>query len=334
MTQAYIRAVSMYLPETIEKNDIADRFIEKLGIEERHIVGDGQMASDLAKEAAEALFEEYSIPRDAVDFLLLCTQQPEFFMPTTACILHDKLGLPKQCGALDYGLGCSGYVYGLAMAKGLIESRVASNVLLVTSSLYTKYINKEDKTIRPLFGDGATATLLSGIESDQPYLYAFSLGTDGTKYDSLIIPAGGDRYPSHLTPVVEQVDERGNRRTNYETFMDGQEIMHFTLREVPALVEEVLSKAGLKREELDHCVFHQANRLLLNYVRKKCKLQDVPFFNDCSKEGNIVSGTIPLGITHVLKNTEPEELRNVLLAGFGVGLSWAGCIADLSRISK
>ena len=330
--QAYIRAIDMYLPENIEKNDLGDRLISKIGIKERRIIGEDESISDMGMKVAKSLLAKHHIRVDEIDFLVLCTQQPEYFMPTTACILHEKLGLPKKCGALDYNLGCSGYVYGLSIVKGLIESGMASNVLLITSCAYTRYINKEDLTTRPLFGDSATATLISATESEKPYLHSFSFGTDGSKFESLIIPAGADKNPPFKTPVVEEVDERGNKRTNYEVFMDGQEVMHFTLREVPALVEDVITKANLERKDIDYYIFHQANKVILEYVQKKCKLQGMPFFNECEKEGNTVSSTIPIGLVHVLEKNEARSLKNVMLAGFGVGLSWAGCIADLSKI--
>ncbi len=329
---ACIKAIATYLPPTIESNDSEDvRFIKKIGIKERHIALPSESAGDLAVEAAENLFRQYGIDRESIDFILFCVQHPDYQMPTNACHIQSRLGIPQSCGALDYNLGCSGYCYGLSLAKGLIETGMAQNILLLTSSVYEKYINKQDHSIRPLFGDGATATYIAGEEAETPFLHSFVFGTDGSRYDKLCIPVGGSRNMPRDNPEVFETDERGNVRSNYEVYMDGTAITYFTLREVPQLVESVLEKAGLTRKDLDYCVFHQANKFMLEYVRKKCELTETPFFNDIEKIGNTVAGTIPFALERILKNNNIESLSKVMLAGFGVGLSWAGCIADLSR---
>ena len=329
---AAVRAIAAYLPPKIEKNDMMDeRFLKKIGIRERHIV-DKECASDLAQSAAETLLARYDIDRTTIDFVLFCTQQPDYLMPTTACVLQGKLGLSKQCGALDYNLGCSGYVYGLMLAKGLVETGAARNLLLITTGLYTHFANPKDGVTRPIFGDGATATLITAKESEQPFLHSFVYGTDGARYDRLIIPAGGSKNPPRRTPEKFITDDQGYTRSNYDATMDGQAIAFFTLREVPPLVEQVLEKSGLSREQLDYCVFHQPNKFMLEYVQQKCQLTGVPFYNDVEMTGNTVSSTIPIGLEKIFQHTAPEELHHVMLAGFGVGLSWAGCIADFSQV--
>ena len=330
---ACIKGIATYLPPQVAANDGEDpRFIKKLGIQERHLAGRGESAGDLAYEAAENLFRQYGIRREEIDFLLLCVQHPDFQMPTTACQLQSRLGIPSSCGALDYNLGCSGYSYGLSLAKGLMETGMAEKVLLLTSSVYLKYINKEDHACYPLFGDGATATYLAMEEGESPFLHSFVFGTDGSRYDKIIIPAGGSRNMPRETPEVFETDERGNIRSNYEVAMDGTAITYFTLREVPPMVEQILEKAGIARSDLDYCVFHQANKFMLDYVRKKCDLMEVPFHNNIEKIGNTVAGTIPFGLEEVLGQHDAGTLRRVLLAGFGVGLSWGGCIADLRKV--
>lgn len=328
---ARIRAITTYLPPTIEHNaDIVDaRFMKKIGVESRHVVTN-ETAGDLAVAAAEKLFAEYEIDRHETDFILLCTQHPDYQMPHTAAQIQSRLGLKKSVGSLDIGLGCSGYVYGLALAKGLIETGLAKKILFLTSSVYTKYINVRDTSTRPLFGDGATATLLDGGDTEN--LRAFVFGSDGSRFDKLIIPAGGSKFPPRDTPEVFATDENKNYRSNYEVFMDGMAITYFTLREVPKLVDDVLTAAQLTRADLDYCVFHQANKFMMTYLREKANLNDVPFHNDISTTGNIVSGSVPLALEQVVKAHGAENLRRVMLAGFGVGLSWAGCIADLSGI--
>ena len=328
---AAIRAVAGYLPPTVEHNEADSRLTRESGILERHLITT-ESAGDLAVAAGQELFQRYGIDRQSIDFVLLCTQQPDYVMPSTACLVADRLGLPQACGALDYDLGCSGYVYGLALAKGLVEAGMAKNLLLLTSSIYSTVVGAKDHATKPIFGDAATATLVSAVEAEAPLLDGFVFGTDGARAKSLIIPAGGSRHPARQTPEISTTDARGNVRSNYEIFMDGQEVMLFTLREVPKMVSEVLEKTGLTRAELDQCVFHQPNKFMLQYVQKKCQLMEVPFFNDVEKTGNTVAASIPLGLEAVLRERPAEELRHVLMAGFGVGLSWAGCVADCSRI--
>lgn len=332
MGYAAIRAVAGYLPPTVEKNDMSTRAAQALGIQERHTASPGQAASDLAVLAAENLFRKYPQAKEGIDFVLLCTQQPDYPLPSTACLVADRLGLPKSVGALDYNLGCSGYVYGLALAKGLVETGLAKHLLLLTSSLYAGQVSQADDATRPVFGDGASATLIEAVDSDHPLLDAFVFGTDGAGAKSIIQEVGGSRLPFRTTPLETIEDDHGSH-TRADIFMDGQEVMLFTLREVPPLVEGVLKKAGLSREELDYAVFHQPNKFMLDYVQRKCKLQQVPFFNDVQFTGNTVSASIPLGLESIIGKNE-GELSHVLLAGYGVGLSWAGCMADLSRLYR
>ena len=332
MGYAAIRAVAGYLPPTVEKNDMSTRAAQALGIEERHTASPEQAASDLAVLAAENLFRKYPQAKEGIDFVLLCTQQPDYPLPSTACLVADRLGLPKSVGALDYNLGCSGYVYGLALAKGLVETGLAKHLLLLTSSLYAGQVSQADDATRPVFGDGAAATLIEAVESDKPLLDAFVFGTDGAGAKSIIQEVGGSRFPFSSTPL-ETIEDGHGSHTRADIFMDGQEVMLFTLREVPPLVEGVLKKAGLSREELDYAVFHQPNKFMLDYVQRKCKLQQVPFFNDVRFTGNTVSASIPLGLESIIGKNE-GELSHVLLAGYGVGLSWAGCMADLSRLYR
>ena len=204
----------------------------------------------------------------------------------------------------------------------------------MTSSVYTKYINVKDFSTRAVFGDGATATLIEAADGDKEFLSAFVFGTDGSKFDKLYIPVGGSKFPPRDNPEIFSFDENKNYRSNYEVHMDGGAVAYFTLHEVPKLIEEILEKAKLTRADLDYCIFHQANKIILEYVQKKSELEGVPFFNDIKFSGNLVSGSVPFAIEQVIKNFGAAKLKRVLLAGFGVGFSWAGCIADLSSLRR
>ena len=328
--KAYITRLAYYLPEIVEENEEV-RLRKKTGILRRRVCPEDMTAADMAVNAAVKLFDD-SFARDEVDFLLYCTQSPDYPLPSTACILLDRLGLAKCCGALDFDLGCSGYIYGLGMAKGLIESGQAKNVLLLTSETYTKYIHPDDHAVRPLFGDAATATVISVVEAETSGINGLVYGTDGSGADKLIVPVGGMRQRYQSTPVAVTKDKYGNVRTNQNLFMDGGAIMDFALDVVPETVEKILAKTGLKKDEIDYYVFHQANKFMLKSLQQICELTDIPYWNDVAEYGNTVSNSIPIALADMLKNEKVTTLRNVMLIGFGVGLSWGGCVVDLSKI--
>jgi len=238
--KAAIKAISYYLPPRIETNlEIsrefpewsADKIAEKTGIFERHIADEGVCASDMGAESAKLLFTEHGIDPHDVDFILFCTQSPDYFLPTTACLLQDRLGIPQTAGALDFNLGCSGYVYGLALAAGLVETRQARSVLLITAETYSKFISPEDKTVRSLFGDAAAATLVAASETGSVGPFVF--GTDGRGGEHLIVKTGGLRHRQAAAGKAAVVDEFGNVRRDNCLYMNGPEILVFTLRIVP-----------------------------------------------------------------------------------------------------
>ncbi len=329
MKQTYIKAISYYLPERILSNqDLIQNFpewsvekvVSKLGISERHVVDDNECASDLAYNAAKKMFDEHSINPQSIDFILLCTQSPDYLLPTTACILQNRLGIPTTAGALDFNLGCSGYVYGLSLAKGLICAGIAVNVLFLTAETYTKHIHPKDKGNRAIFGDGASATLISTDGFAE--IKNFSLGTDGKGAENLIIKTGGLRNPNKLNDI--KFDENGNPISSDHLYMDGAEIFAFTLANVPLLVEDTLKKNNLNQSDINLFLFHQANKYMMNFLRKKIKIEEENFYYCLEKFGNTVSSTIPIALYEAQKENKLNGY--VLLAGFGVGYSWGGVI--------
>ncbi len=327
--KAYIKKISYILPAAVEEN--TDRRLRrKTGIIHRHICPEGKTAADMAQEAAEQLFAS-GADRESIDFLLFCTQSPDYPLPTTACLLQHKLRIPQRAGALDFNLGCSGFIYGLGLAKGLIETGQARNVLLLTAETYSKYIHPEDHATRSVFGDAATATLIEAAEGTKEGIHSFVYGTDGSGADQLIVPTGGMRGHTQNMNGNEAVDEYGHKKKNANLYMDGAAIMEFALRVVPEAVEQVLEKAKLSREDIGYYVFHQANHFMLDYLREKSNLTECPYWDDVSEYGNTVSNSIPIALTDLLRKEHGKRLENVMLIGFGVGLSWGGCLVDLSR---
>ena len=331
MNKTYIKSISYYLPKEELSNfkinqDFPEWDIEKIssktGIQKRYLSAENEFSSDMAFNAAEKLFDEYNIDRNSIDFLLLCTQSPDYFLPTTACILQNKLGLKTSIGALDFNLGCSGYVYGLGLAKGLISSGLAKNILLITSETYTKFIHPKDKSNKTIFGDAAAATLVS-IDEGMFEIGDFIFGTDGSGAENLIVKNGGLRYP--IQDNYDIIDEFGNVRNDNNLFMNGSEILNFTSESVPKLIDSILSKINLEISDIDLFIFHQANQYMLNHLRKKIGIDESKFYISMKNCGNTVSSTIPIAIFEAIKENKFENSRNVILAGFGVGYSWASC---------
>ncbi|WCT13161.1 3-oxoacyl-ACP synthase III family protein [Mucilaginibacter jinjuensis] len=330
MNKAYIKYIEYYLPDAILDNNTlneefpswsADKISAKTGIYQRHIAAPDEFASDMAIKVAEKLIVNNNIDRSEIDFILLCTQSPDYFLPTTACIVQNKLNIPSSAGALDFNLGCSGYVYGLALAKGLIVSNIAKNVLLITSEVYSKFIHEKDKSNRTIFGDGASATLISN--SGLCEIGEFDLGTDGSGANNLIVKEGATRYPERGN--TETIDSFGNVHAPACLYMNGPEIFTFTSRAVPELINNTLNKNNLSLAKIDLHIFHQANQFMLEHLMKKIGIDRDRFFIYLKECGNTVSSTIPIALKNAIEG-KIKKGDNVLLAGFGVGYSWGATI--------
>jgi 3-oxoacyl-[acyl-carrier-protein] synthase-3 len=331
---AAIRAVEYHLPEkSLTNQDLAaafpewtiDKITDKTGIRERRLAAPEECASDLAVTAAKKLFASGVYRPDEIDFLLLCTQSPDYLLPTTACLLQDRLGLPTSAGALDYNLGCSGFVYGLALAKGLIETGQATKVLLLTAETYSKFMHPADRSVRALFGDAAAATLIEArpdaAAGDLPWIGPFVFGTDGKGGDNLIVAAGGMRRPAR-----SETDRDAGKSSAGHLYMNGPEIFTFTLQAVPRAVHSLLARAKRTIEEIDLFVFHQANRHLLDHLRTKLKIPAEKFVLALDHCGNTVSSTIPIALKEAAARDQLPPGRLVMLVGFGVGYSWGATL--------
>jgi len=336
-TSGRIVAIAHHLPKQVLSNDAlaaiypgwpTDKILDKTGIETRHIAGPDETAVDLAEAAARALFAQGRVGPDDIDYLLFCTQTPDHVLPTSACILQQRLGLRTDIGALDFNLGCSGFVYGLSLAQALIASGQARRVLLLTADTYSKLIHPMDRGVRSLFGDGAAATLIEATETATPALGPFVFGTDGAGAGNLIVPAGGFRQPRTEATGVAHEDASGNLRSAEHLFMNGAAIMTFTLGAVPAAVDQLLTRAGAALEDFDAVVLHQASAFILDRLRAKLAIPEDRFVVALRDRGNTVSSTIPMALEPLVRD---GRARRVLLVGFGVGYSWAAAQALLGE---
>lgn len=331
---AYIKAISYYLPERVMTNEelvkefpewSVEKVAQKVGVYSRHLAANDETAGDMAEKAARCLFEANRISPKEIDFVMLCTQSPDYFLPSTACILQNRLGIPTSAGALDFNLGCSGCIYGMALAKGLISAGIARNVLLLTAETYNKYLHPSDKSNRSIFGDGAAACLISneGIAE----IGEFVLGTDGSGANHLIVKTGAARQREATTMMVE--DEEGHIWRDDYLYMNGGAIFNFTLDAVPTMIKAILEKNRLQKDDVDYYVFHQANKFMLNTIRKVCMLPKEKFYVDLANTGNTVSSTILIGIKKCIDNGIIKAGDTVMVTGFGVGLSYGGTVLKL-----
>ena len=334
--KAFIRGISYYLPERILTNEDltkefpewdVDKVYNKVGVMQRHIAAPDETAGDMAEKAAKRLFEEYEISPAEIDFVLLCTQSPDHFLPSTACILQHRLGIPTSAGAYDYDLGCSGCIYGMATAKGLIAAGLAKNVLLLTAETYTKYLHPQDKSNRSIFGDGAAACLISK-EKGFAEIGDFVFGTDGSGAENLMVKSFGARQRN--ATGIESTDDDGHVRRDDYLYMNGSAIFIFTLETVPVMVNDLLQKSGIQKTDVDYYIFHQANKYMLNTIRKVCGIEKDKFYIDLEHTGNTVSPTILIGLKDCLENGTVHSGMRIIACGFGVGLSYASTIISLA----
>ncbi len=314
--------------ETFGAEDVR-RISQSTGVERRGVAAPELCCSDLCYAAAKRLLEDLNWDPATVDGLIFVSQSFDFSsIPATSCILQMRLGLPKSCAAIDIALGCSGYVYGLWVAAGMITGGGLRRVLLLAGDV-SRATSPSDRSTALLFGDAGSATAVEKDSAGSPFV--FQLGTDGSGWMNLVVPVGGQssRHPRDSTTCVRKQAEANNFRSPEELFMDGAEIFAFTLREVPSLVSGVLATAGWNKEEIDYFVFHQANKFMLTHLAKRMKLplQKVPF--SLKEYGNTSSASIPLTINSELGDIISTQPLKMLMAGFGVGYSWGACTTIL-----
>ena len=318
-----IKQIEYYLPEGILTNEelekaypewSATKLEKKVGIKQRHIAGPNETSLDLATKAAIKVLEKED--KDLIDFVLFCTQSPDYLLPTSACLLQSRLGLKTSIGALDFNLGCSGYVYGLALAKGLINAKLCKNVLLVTGETYSKFIAEDDISNRSIFGDAGTATIVAYSEEDM--LGEFIFGTDGNGAENLIVNGISARNFYTLKDM--------ERPTLY---MNGPEIFNFTIETIPPLIQQVISKNKLQLYNINYFILHQANKYILEFLISEIGLDKSKCHIDMLDYGNTVSNTIPIALKDAYEQRKIQEGDKVLLAGFGVGYSWCSTIITI-----
>ncbi len=337
MKNVSIQASHYHVPEKrLTLDDLSQRFdpkkmlavAESSGIFERRVAESDVCGSDLAFQAAQELVEAYNIDTDSINAVLFCTQSPDYLLPTTACLLQDRLGIHKNCVAFDINQGCSQYVYGLYVATSIIRSEMAENVLLLTGDTPVKSLHPDDQSTVPLFGDAGTASLISA--TDEPGgISFFEMGSDGSHPEYLIIPAGGSRQPCSPKAFEPVIGKDGNPKTPMNLHLDGKSIFIFAIKIVPQMISNLLEKANLKLDDIDLFIFHQANRLMIETIMKKVK---IPFEKThyCLKYvGNSGGSTVAMAYTEAWRAGKLKPGKKVMFLAFGVGLSWGGALYEV-----
>lgn len=295
--------------------------VEKTGIEERRFADEETCSSDLCFAAAEQLFADNEINREEIDLLVFISQTPDYRMPATSVTLQHRLGLPNHTIAFDINLGCSAFLYGMSVVFGLMQTNGLRKALILDGETRSKVYSPRDRRSAFLFGDGGVAAL---VERDGKFGKSlFSLNSDGSRADLIMIPAGGYRKMSSAETVVEKVvDEFGNMRSEEQGYMMGGDVFNFVIREIPRDIKNTLAHAGMTIENFDYVVFHQANNFINSYVAKKMKLDSSKIPSTIAKYGNTSSVSVPLTIVSELKE-KLDGKKELLLSAFGVGMTWA-----------
>ncbi len=330
-----IRAMAGCVPKRIIHNyeyteyfpaDQVKEVVDKVGVYERRFADDATCSSDLCYAAAEQLLADNDIDRTEIDLLVFLSQTPDYRMPATSIILQHRLGLPNSCVAFDIQLGCAGFCYALSVVYSMLQGGNFHKALILDGETRSKVYSPKDRRSAFIFGDAGVAAL---IERDEKYGKSwFSLNSDGSRYDLIMIKGGGYRHPSSIETLHEQVvDEYGNIRSEEQGYMRGGDVFTFVIREIPRDIKKTLEFAGIDKDHIDYYVFHQANNYINSYIAKKMKLDTTKIPHTIEKFGNTSSVSVPITIVSELKD-QLQGRKSIMMSAFGVGMSWATAIVD------
>lgn len=328
---AYLNYVSYLLaPNKVSNEDLAKRFpkytpeqiFKNTGIHTRYAVDEGTLSSDFGTACGEKFFQEFPVKKEDIDFLIFCTEEPDYTAPAASCIVQHKLGLPTSIGTFDSAFGCSGYTYGLSMAKALVESGMAKNVLFITTEMPLQAISIWDDVLHLLFSDASSISFISTRIVGQK-IQNFIFGTDGSGEKSLRSISSSYKKERLNLDEIDKIHLRSGRLE-----MDGEAIFRFTLREIPSHIEKIILNNKLSLEDIDLFIFHQASQVILKSLKRKLNIPDEKFFTNLADVGNTVSASIPIALVEAEKQKKIKPGMKILIAGFGIGYSWSGTILE------
>lgn len=324
---ACIRAICSSVPTTRFDNlsdstafppEEVDKVVKMAGVRTRHLASDTMCSSDLCVAAARRVLESLAWSPDSVDALIFVTQTPDYLLPSTSCLAHQRLGLSDRCAAFDVGLGCSGYPYGLWLASMMLAGGGLKRVLLLHGETPSRFSDNTDRAVALLFGDAGSATAIESGNTANARPWWFSLHTDGTGWRDLIIEGGGFRDRTPTDP-----------RKLYVA-MNGANIFNFTIKRVPSLVEETLAGSSTTEAEIDYFILHQSNQFIMRHLAKKMKVPDSKIPYTIHRFGSAGGPSIPLTLTQGGLQRPSDRALRLLLVGYGVGLSWGSALIDLA----
>ncbi|MCS6880178.1 MAG: ketoacyl-ACP synthase III [Oscillochloridaceae bacterium] len=298
-----------------------EAIVKMSGIRERRVVAPGETAADLAYWAARRLLDDRQIDPASIDLLIFASQTGDYQVPATACVLHERLGLSQNCAAFDIGMGCSSYPYSLSVAHSMLAAGLARKALVLVAEALTPYIHPQDRALAPLFGDGAAATLLEPINGSGGFL-GFLLGTDGSGYRSIIMPASGARMPRTAETRREQTDETGIVRTQEHLHMDGPAVFFFSVQHVPKMIRLALERFQCTLDDVDLVLLHQANKTMVDQIYRALKVPPEKRFYWMEELGNTSGASTAILLAEAARQGRLQPGMRVLLAAFGNGLSW------------
>lgn len=320
-----IAGVSTIVPATqVDNLSLGDRYgaddvrkvVSMAGVRQRHVVSVGQTSVDLCTEAAQRLLDTLGWAPESVTGLIMVTQSPDHFLPSSACVVHGRLGMGVDCAAFDVGLGCSGYPYGLYLAAAMLKGGGHQRILMLNGDTPSRFTSPDDHATTLLFGDAGSATALEAVPAGGPAAH-FGLFSDGAGAEALIMKGGAfrDRFPADARDLYVR--------------MDGAGVFNFTIKRVPPMVQDTLNVAGLGVQDVDAYIFHQSNRFIMKHLIKKCGLPEdrVPF--TLEETGNCGGPSVPVTLTRGLAQRPKDRSQCAMLLGYGVGLSWASAIIHL-----
>lgn len=310
----YNRDLSILSKEEIEK------FIDATGVEERRIAPKEICTSDLCCEATEKLIKDLNWNKEEIEILVFVSQTGDYILPVSATILQDRLGLSTNCIAFDVPLGCSGYVYGISIITSMMKGAGLKKGLLLAGDTISKLVSKTDKSTLPLFGDAGSATAFQ-FEENSKSLF-FDLGSDGSGYKSIIVNDGGARNQATLVSLEKYKIDDGISRNQCQISLDGMDVFSFGISKAPKTVNNLINTFEIDKESINYFIFHQANLMMNKMIAKKLKLPENKVPYSLQKYGNTSSASIPITIVTELKDKIRNQISNIVLCGFGVGLSW------------
>lgn len=346
---AYINAISYYFPdksfnnseiindyykycdESEQKGITEEDIFKQCGIKNRYAAEIEETAKDVGNKAAEKLFAEWAVAKEEIDYLIFVSDALDYKGPTTACVMQHDLGLSESCGAIDVLHGCTGFIYGLSLAKALIVSEQFNNILIITADTPTKVVHPADIDLRAIFSDAGAATLVSNKIKPKMLNYEitnFVFGTDGKGEKNLFVERSATKNAADVKWLKQHEHIPGGLRRG-RMYMNSPQIFMFALRKVPILIEQVLTKNNVKFEEIDSFVLHQANGQMLEFIRKRLKIPKEKFFMNIENIGNTVSATIPIALKDMIDEKLINNGDQLFLGGFGIGYSWGGTIINV-----